>query len=470
MKGRSPTLAWPSASSVVSKLDTSIWNIASTATSYHPSAAAQFGDSPSFSRPTIESPEHLQKANVPSHGCHAVKKSPQLSSRLSPTGSPSRLSCPFCSEVGIEKLIKRKYDLIRHFKKFHKNSELWRCPESECGIIFDWKKPFETHVEKTHPNAKNASRVSMMTPLPQLVFACGFSNCKAVFEVGEGGDAEEIANEFFEHVANKIVKHSGDKLPALDWKYSVRFRNLMRQGSVDRYWKERVKGHPELAWQPHNSFILRKLFETRRCSSTPLLVQWAITLGSPPFCNPESLIPKPPLGLDVRIEDGISSKSSDYGSQCPSDMQPGGRIDRPAPPATGPMDLGEPFLQLPPASPQYDAVPRDPVTPAPQPFTFDSTYHSFEEADLFQSQRYPEHGHVYHGFPHVLPTSLPIQQQTSQYPPSPLNINIPTPGYPGFLVTDPQLITPVNHPSIPFISSGEMEMQDAPQRGYGDYA
>lgn len=346
---------------------------------------------------------------------------------------PPGLECPFCSEVGIETVIKRKYDLIRHFRKFHRNNELWRCTEIDCGTNFDWKKPFEMHLEKTHLHAQKASKDSMMKLPPQLVFACGFSNCKTVFEVGKGDDPKEIANKFFEHVADTVDKRNKDNLPPLDWKYQVRFRNLMRQESVDQHWKDRRKGHSELVWQPHSSFVLRKDLETRRFSDIPLLVQRAIELGSLPLFNPDSPISKPPQGLAIHIEDDFYPESSGYGSGCSADVHPDSPMDHPAPPPTGPMDLDEASLQLPPASPRYFPAHQTSAATTPRYLDFDLSYHGCRQASPLQSQVYPNHNESYSEHTRFCPsatnqhdstpgfiTDLPAQQRPSLYPVGPL--------------------------------------------------
>ena len=457
--GPSSTLAWPRNDATAYKLDPSV------AMSSHSSMSPQFGIGSSSSQPTPGPAQYLKKESTACLALHNPKESAQPSSRSSSKGGTSNLPCPFCSEVDIQALFGRKHDLKRHLKDFHRNTELWNCPVGDCGVMLDWKSALKPHLKKTHPHAQNASKTPKVKLLPQLVFACGFSNCKTVFEVRGDDDPKKIANKFFEHVADTVDKRCKDNLPPLDWKYSVRFRNLMRQEAVDRCWKERTKGHPELVWQPHSSFVLRKILETRYFSDTPLLVQWAIELGSLLASSPISSTPELPSGLALPVDDDFCTESSGRGPQCPSDAQPDSPMDHPAPPATGPIDLGEPSTQLSPASPQHDTAFQDPGTAVPRPGTFGFTYHSFEEAGFFQNQSYPEHSHAYHDSSHGLPTSLPTRQQTSQYPPSPLDTNIPTPGYHDFLVIDPRLLTP--YPSIPPAISGEMEMQDAPQREYG---
>lgn len=455
VKGPSPALACPS-NDIASQLNDTVSNIPSTTMSPCSTTPPPLEVDPPPSQPTIHQARGLKMKTRACLARHKRKKPAWSSSRLSLMGAASTLPCPFCSEVGIQKVIKRKYDLIRHFKKFHKHSEIWRCPELNCGTLFDWKSALDMHIKKKHPHAQNPLEDSAVKPLPQLVFACGFSNSKTVFEARDGDDPEKIADKFFDHVADTIDKRDKDNLPPLDWKYSVRFRNLMRQKAVDRFWKQRTKGHSELVWQPHSSFVLRKLLETRHLSDTPLLVQWAIKLGSLPFCSPVSPIPELPHGLALPFEDGFSTESSDRGSKCPSDVQPDLPLDHPAPPATGPVDLGESFAQLPPASPQHPPAPDVSEAMVHQSTTFSSPYPGSQQAHFFQGQAqggpdmfFPNT--VYHDVPQRLLATLPAQQQPSPYPVGPLSYGGSSPGFimPWYSYTmpiDPQLFSAGSYP------------------------
>jgi hypothetical protein len=117
----------------------------------------------------------------------------------------------------------------------------------------------------------------MAKTCPQVVFACGFVDCKRIFEAQSDEDADKKAHEYFAHVADHF---DGDGLTHRDWSYSARFRNLMRQSPVDEAWKRRVKLSSESpAWQALSTFTLRKMLECRHIPDIQQFVQCASALG-----------------------------------------------------------------------------------------------------------------------------------------------------------------------------------------------
>lgn len=200
--------------------------------------------------------------------------------------------------------IARKWDLKRHFMQFHQTDAQWLCPERGCGMAFDWKSAFELHLKQAHRGVHRPPDEAMVKLCPQVVFACGFTNCKQVFEAPSAQDARRTAKEYFNHV----VKHFDDNLTHRNWSYSTRFRNLLRQRAVAGCWKNLKKEggqylNPECQWQPHTSSVLRKLLETRHLPDVTLLVQWAAHLGSKPFSQPWSDVPKLPAKLRLPLEE-----------------------------------------------------------------------------------------------------------------------------------------------------------------------
>ncbi|KAK3318259.1 hypothetical protein B0H66DRAFT_602854 [Apodospora peruviana] len=273
-----------------------------------------------------------RKGNNRSASAHRVSKQHKPSTP-SPLLSPkaASLECPFCSEVKIPSSIARKADLKRHFKQFHQNNVQWICPERGCYMGFDWKNAFDVHLKKAHRKSQHASEDVIVKLCPQVVFACGFSNCRLVFEANDEDDAEKTAQNYFNHV----VKHFDDNLMDLSWEYSVRFRNLMRQRAVDIHWKDRKKGGPqELIWQPHNSSVLRKMLEARHFPDIPLLVQWAVYLGSMPFCEPHSPVPRFPANISLPRRDQCTLVTSSHGPahDRPADSQRHPPMDAPVVP------------------------------------------------------------------------------------------------------------------------------------------
>ena len=212
------------------------------------------------------------------------------------------LHCPFCWELQILAAISRKADLKRHFKQFHHSNKQWICQERGCGMAFDWRSALEAHMRDVHGNVQHPSESHMVKVCPQVVFACGFSNCRLVFEAASDEDADKKAADYFNHVA----KHFDDNLTHENWSHTVRIRNLMRQTAVDMHWKDRKKGSQDPKWQPHTSSVVRKILETRHFVDIPLLVQWAVYIGSDPYCEPRSPLPRLPAELQLPVKDSCT--------------------------------------------------------------------------------------------------------------------------------------------------------------------
>lgn len=185
--------------------------------------------------------------------------------------------CPFCGERGITVEIKRKNDLKRHFHEFHTNHSVWTCTAANCGLPFEWKSAYTNHLKSCHQGVGPLPDDAMAKTCPQVVFACGFQDCKRIFEAQSDEDADKKAHEYFAHVADHF---DGDGLTHRDWSFSARFRNLMRQSPVDEAWKRRVKLSGESpTWEALSSFTLRKMLECRHIPDVQSLVQFASTLG-----------------------------------------------------------------------------------------------------------------------------------------------------------------------------------------------
>lgn len=239
---------------------------------------------------------------------HRVGKQAQkvagASAASSPILSPRKPSfeCPFCWELKIPTSISRKADLKRHFKQFHQNNAQWICQERGCSMAFDWKSAFEAHLKENHGNTQHPSDSHQVKLCPQVVFACGFSNCRLVFEAACDDDAEKKAQEYFNHVAN----HFDDNLTHRNWSFSVRIRNLMRQAAVEQHWKDRKKAAQDPMWQPHTSSVVKKILETRHFTDIALLVQWVVHLGSFAYNQPHSPLPKLPAELRLPVKDNCA--------------------------------------------------------------------------------------------------------------------------------------------------------------------
>lgn len=269
--------------------------------------------------PSFRGRAHGYRANAGHRISKAIHKltTPGASPALHSLKKTS-FECPYCSEVKTPSSISRKADLKRHLMQFHRTDAQWLCLEPGCGMAFDWKSAFEWHLKQVHCNARHPQEKAMVKLCPQVVFACGFTNCRLVFEASSAEDAEDTAKEYFNHV----LKHFDDNLTHRNWSYSTRFRNLLRQKGVADFWKNRKKGGQDLEWQPHTSNVLRKMLETRHLPDVSLVIEWAVSLGCQPFCGPYSPVPELPAMLCLPIKENCNPDlvghcpMADIGSHC----------------------------------------------------------------------------------------------------------------------------------------------------------
>lgn len=194
--------------------------------------------------------------------------------------------CPFCAEHGINAGAKRPSDLRRHFKNFHNTNAGWVCPIMGCELVFDWPAAYETHTKEAHSGVHLPATEVMVQLHTQVVFACGFAECKKIFDTPNDSDATPIAKAYFDHVA----KHIKNGASISEWTYATRIHNLMRQRLVKEPWREVIskEARKQLNWQPHNSGVLRRKLECRDIGDVQTLMQIAIVLGSPPYSEPNS--------------------------------------------------------------------------------------------------------------------------------------------------------------------------------------
>ncbi|KAK0742153.1 hypothetical protein B0T21DRAFT_399959 [Apiosordaria backusii] len=240
----------------------------------------------------------------------ATTARPRASSPATVASKEDFLPCPFCSEVGAYTSCRRKADLKRHMRDYHNTDTQWACPKRGCGKTYDCTPGMKQHLkEPSHGNLHHFSDCATTPLCPRVVFACGFTNCKYVFEASDASDSARTADEYFNHV----VSHVEANLPNHAWSHSTCFRNLMRQPGVDDAWKNRrIKGI-QLKWQPHTSSVLRKRLETRHVPDRELLVVWAVRLGSKPYSESTSPVPKglpPALCLPVFEQCECSANSA----------------------------------------------------------------------------------------------------------------------------------------------------------------
>lgn len=272
----------PISFSDASSITGSLYSTCSDTSSFH---SLSLAPSPASNHNAMSGHTGPQTSSVRSIGRKVVRRAAGASKRSNLGGIGSAwgakktepFECPFCGERGITVEIKRKNDLKRHFHEFHTNHSVWTCTAAGCGLPFEWKSAYTNHLKSCHQGVGPLPDDAMAKTCPQVVFACGFVDCKRIFEAQSDEDADKKAHEYFAHVADHF---DGDGLTHRDWSYSARFRNLMRQSPVDEAWKRRVKLSSESpTWQALSSFTLRKMLECRHIPDVHQFVQCASALG-----------------------------------------------------------------------------------------------------------------------------------------------------------------------------------------------
>lgn len=195
-------------------------------------------------------------------------------------GSSTKYYCPLCAEVGIDKPIKRKTDLKRHFNNIHANDCQWVCKiGGGCGSAFDFQAAYDDHAKREHNGFKDLDpKVNLCR---QVVFACGFERCREVFEAFTDAHAPTVRGQYFEHVLSHLSAGT-----QIHWSYRRRMGNLLRQSFVETTWKEYSRDLVEMTWEPESSALLRKLLECRHIVDVSLLCSYAVQLGSSAFNFP----------------------------------------------------------------------------------------------------------------------------------------------------------------------------------------
>ncbi|OCL12890.1 hypothetical protein AOQ84DRAFT_226776 [Glonium stellatum] len=240
--------------------------------------------SPSSLKVVVEAP--LNNAGLATPATHGHLNGNPSSSSLPVPAASDFCVCPFCAELDINGGAKRPSDLRRHLKKFHNTNAGWVCPIMGCELVFDWPAAYETHMKEAHAGLHLPATEVMVQLHTQVVFACGFVQCKKIFETPNDGDATPIAKNYFDHVA----RHIKEGASISDWSYTTRIHNLLRQQPVEWPWKEATSKEvrKRLIWQPHNSSVLRRKLECRVIGNVQTFMQIAVVLGSPPYSEPNS--------------------------------------------------------------------------------------------------------------------------------------------------------------------------------------
>ena len=209
-----------------------------------------------------------------------------------------KYQCPMCfldnNPVGFG----RKSDFKKHLHNFHGADVVWICPTKSCQLSYATERGYGTHAKETHRAEAHSHGAARTELCPQLVFSCGFPDCKdRVFEAPTYDDASASRDKYFEHIA----KHFEDDFDVNRWQYATLIQNLLRQQKVKATFKTCIwpkEARQQLRWQPRSSGNLKRLLECRHLGSDiPALVRLAYILGQSPF----SLSKTPPGGMDLHF-------------------------------------------------------------------------------------------------------------------------------------------------------------------------
>jgi hypothetical protein len=224
-------------------------------------------------------------------------------------------TCGFCLEEGIATTCTRKNDLKRHIEDFHHRDTQWFCRQRSCGKVFDWEGAYKSHFKAAHGGTRTTMMLddARVALCPQLVFACGFHGCAAVYEAAGSHDVGAVFKDYVSH----IVKHFDEPTTATEWTHNWRMQNLLRQSSVGKFWVKAAETVQEpFTWSPYPSAALRKRLETRHIGDPLILVQYACLLGT------NKLAPDQPLPLHLQEVSKTPARDG-----CPCQVQAHSAVD-----------------------------------------------------------------------------------------------------------------------------------------------
>ncbi|KAH7024146.1 hypothetical protein EDB80DRAFT_558847 [Ilyonectria destructans] len=193
----------------------------------------------------------------------------------------------------------RKSDFKKHLYNFHDANVTWLCKSKGCHLSFATERAYSIHAKETHyidalPNSSAKTELC-----PQVVFACGFANCKdRIFEASSSDQASASRDKYFEHIA----KHFEDGYNMNNWEYNVQLHNLICQSKVKSIWKTCIwpkERRQQLTWRARSSGDLKRMLESRHLGQDiSTLVRLAFILGTSPFTNPNT---PPPSEIDLQF-------------------------------------------------------------------------------------------------------------------------------------------------------------------------
>ncbi|KAH6981610.1 hypothetical protein BKA56DRAFT_731124 [Ilyonectria sp. MPI-CAGE-AT-0026] len=227
-----------------------------------------------------------------------------LPQQVMPTSK--KYQCPMCyldnNAVGFG----RQSDFKRHLYNFHSSNTTWLCKSKGCHLSFTTERAYSTHAREMHRMNALPNSTAKTELCPQVVFGCGFANCKdRVFEAKNSDQASNSRDKYFEH----ICKHYEDGFIVTDWGYKIQLHNLMRQSQVKPIWKTCIwpkERRTQLIWCPRSSGDLKRMLEARHLGDDiTTIVRLAFILGTSPFTNPNT---PPPSEIDLQFPLPIRSE------------------------------------------------------------------------------------------------------------------------------------------------------------------
>ena len=224
-----------------------------------------------------------------------------------------KYQCPMCFQDYNPVGFGRKSDFKKHLHNFHGADVTWICRTKNCHLSFATERAYSTHAKEAHRMDALPNGAARTELCPQLVFSCGFSDCKdRVFEAQNKDESSESRDRYFEHIA----KHFEDGFDVANWEYHIQIHNLMRQHKVKPVWKNCIWPKDKrqgLVWKPRSSGDLRRMLECRHLGEDiSMLVRLAFILGTAPFTT--NNIP-PPSEIDLHFQ-------LPFRSQCLVDTEP----------------------------------------------------------------------------------------------------------------------------------------------------
>ena len=245
-------------------------------------------------RTWIESPCATQSPSVQGP---AVDKAPSPRFHMA---TLKKYQCPMCFLDRNLVEFGRKSDFKKHLNNFHGTDVIWICRTKSCHLSFATERAYSTHAKEAHKMEALPSSAARSDLCPQVVFACGFADCKdRIFEAGSRDDAANSRDKYFEHIA----KHFEDDFDVNDWEYRTQIQNLMRQQRVKPIWKTGIwpkERRTQLSWKPRSSGDLRRMLESRHLGDDiSKLVRLAYILGTAPFTSSRT---PPPSDVDMHFQ------------------------------------------------------------------------------------------------------------------------------------------------------------------------